>query len=252
MPESTGGVSGYVAALRSLRIWAGNPTFQTLARRTEVPRSTLADALDFGRRTLPRLEVATAFTTACGLLHELVLQWQRVWRQIQQSAVAHEPASDAADGPAAGEQVGRNFLPGDVADFTGRSEETAALLDTVSSGTLARVVTISALDGMAGIGKTTLAVHVAHLLSATHRGGQLFVDLHGHTPGREPLDPSAALHRLLSQLGTDPGGIPHELEDRTALWRAETAGHRAVILLDKAASVQQVRPLLPREAPAPC
>lgn len=251
IPESAGGVSGYVAALRSLRIWAGNPTFQTLARRTEVPRSTLADALDPGRRTLPRLEVVTAFTTACGLPHELVPQWQRVWRQIQQSAVAREPASGAADGAAASagtagsEQVGRNFLPGDVADFTGRSEETAALLDTVGSGTLARVVTISALDGMAGIGKTTLAVHVAHLLSATHRGGQLFVDLHGYTPGREPLDPSVALHRLLSQLGIDPGGIPHELEDRTALWRAETAGRRAVILLDNAASVQQVRPLLP-------
>jgi tetratricopeptide (TPR) repeat protein len=244
-PEPAGGVPGYVAALRSLKIWAGNPTFQTLARRSNVPRSTLADALDPGRSTLPRLEVVTAFTTACGLPHDHVLQWHRVWRQIQQSAIPGEPARGGADGLTANDQSGRNFLPGDVADFTGRGEETAALLDVVSSGKLSRVVTISALDGMAGIGKTTLAVHAAHLLSDTHRGGQLFVDLHGHTPGREPLDPSVALHRLLSQIGIDPAGVPHELEDRAALWRAETAGRSAVILLDNAASVQQVRPLLP-------
>ena len=244
-PEPEGGVTGYVAALRSLKIWAGNPTFQVLARRSKVPRSTLADALDPGRRTLPRLEVVTALTTACGLPHEHVLQWHRVWRQIQQSAIPPDPASGAPAGPAASQQAGRNFLPGDVADFTGRGEETAALLDAAHSGSVSRVVTISALDGMAGIGKTTLAVHVAHLLSATHRGGQLFVDLHGHTPGREPLDSSVALHRLLSQIGIDPGGIPHELEDRTALWRAETARRSAVVLLDNAATVDQVRPLLP-------
>ncbi len=245
MPEPAGGVAGYVAALRSLKIWAGNPTFQALARQSKVPRSTLADALDPGRTTLPRLDVVTAFATACGLPHDHVLQWHRVWRQIQQSALPREPAPGESDGPTASNRPGRNFLPGDVADFTGRDEETAALLDAVNSGTLSRVVTISALDGMAGIGKTTLAVHVAHLLSATHGGGQLFVDLHGHTPGREPLEPGVALHRLLSQIGIDPGGIPHELEDRAALWRAETAGRSAVVLLDNAASVQQVRPLLP-------
>jgi hypothetical protein len=112
MPEPAGGLAGYVAELRSLRIWAGNPTFQTLARRSEVPRSTLADALDPGRRTLPRLEVVNAFAIACGLPHEPVLQWQRVWRQIQQSAVAPEPASGAVDGAAvsaasAGSELGR-------------------------------------------------------------------------------------------------------------------------------------------------
>lgn len=247
MPEAASGVAGYVAALRSLKIWAGNPTFQALARGSKVPRSTLADALDPGRATLPRLEVVTAFAAACGLPDDQLTRWQRVWRQIQQAAIPREPAAAPGEAAevAASEQVGRNFLPGDVADFTGRSEETAALLDAVSSGTLARVVTISALDGMAGIGKTTLAVHAAHLLSATHRGGQLFVDLHGHTPGREPLDPGVALYRLLSQIGIDPAGIPHELEDRAALWRAETAGRSAVVLLDNAASVQQVRPLLP-------
>lgn len=250
MPEPAAGVAGYIAALRSLKIWAGNPTFQALARSSKVPRSTLADALDAGRRTLPRLEVVTAFAAACGLPHDQVLQWHRVWRQVQQSAIPSEPALAAADVVTAAaattaDQAGRNFLPGDVADFTGRGEETEALLDAVTSGTLSRVVTISALDGMAGIGKTTLAVHVAHLLSATHRGGQLFVDLHGHTPGREPLDPSVALYRLLTQVGIDPAAVPRELEDRAALWRAETAGRSAVVLLDNAASVQQVRPLLP-------
>lgn len=244
-PDASGGVAGYVAALRSLKIWADNPSFEVLASRSEVPRSTLADALNSRRRTLPRLEVVTAFTTACGLPHDRVLEWHRVWRQIQQSAILREPSPGDAGAPTASGQADRNFLPCDVADFTGRSEETAALLDAVHSGTLSRAVTISALDGMAGIGKTTLAVHAAHLLSATHRGGQLFVDLHGHTPGREPLDPSVALYRLLLQIRIDPAAIPRELEDRAALWRAETAGRSAVVLLDNAASVDQVRPLLP-------
>lgn len=244
MPAPAGGVSGYVAALRSLKVWAGNPPFQALSRRSKVPRSTLADALDPARRTLPRLEVVAAYATACGLSRDQVLHWRRVWRELQQEAAPEEPAPGGTAVAAASSRAGRNFLPGDLADFTGRAEETAAVLDAVGNDSRG-VVTISALDGMAGIGKTTLAVHAAHLLAADYRDGQFFVDLHGHTPGRDPLDANVALHRLLTQLGLDPGGIPHELEDRAALWRAETAGRRAVVLLDNAATVQQVRPLLP-------
>ena len=241
MPILAGGVSGYARALRSLKVWAGNPSFQVLSRRSKVPRSTLADALDPARSTLPRLDVVTAYATACGLSHDQLLQWRRVWKALQQAANPEEPAPAAAAAPS---RAGRNFLPGDVADFTGRAEETAVVLAAVRNDAR-RVVTISALDGMAGIGKTTLAVHVAHLLAADHLDGQFFVDLHGHTPGRDPLDANVALHRLLTQLGVDPGGIPRELEDRAALWRAETAVRRAVVLLDNAATVQQVRPLLP-------
>jgi tetratricopeptide (TPR) repeat protein len=247
VPAPAGGVAGYIETLRALKLWAGNPAFQTLSRHSKVPRSTLADALAPARGTLPRLEVVTAYTTACGLSHDQVTQWRRVWMEVQGSATNPEqpPPATAASATADSSSVGRNFLPGDVADFTGRVEETAAVLDAVGSGARRRVVTISALDGMAGVGKTTLAVHAAHLLAADHRDGQFFVDLHGHTPGRDPLDAHVALSRLLTQLGVDPAGIPRELEDRAALWRAETAGRKAVVLLDNAASAQQVRPLLP-------
>jgi tetratricopeptide (TPR) repeat protein len=243
-PSITGGISGFVAALRSLKAWCGNPSLQILARRSSVPRSTLADAIDLDRRTLPRLDVVTAFVTACGLAGDQLAPWQRTWKELQQADVA-APAPPAAVETGDRQPAGRNFLPGDIADFTGRTQEIAAVVHALTGANARPVVTISAIDGMAGVGKTALAVHATHMVAPVFPDGQLFLDLHGYTPGREPLEPGTALESLLGQLGIDAARIPRTLEGKSAMWRAETSGRRAVVLLDNAANVDQVRPLLP-------
>jgi DNA-binding SARP family transcriptional activator/tetratricopeptide (TPR) repeat protein len=134
------------------------------------------------------------------------------------------------------------MLPRGIADFTGRSEQVERLVALGAAPTPDRVVVI---DGMAGVGKTTMAVHVAHRLESAYPDGAIFVDLHGFTAGREPVDPAAALHSLLREVGVPDERIPDELECRAALWRSELAERRLVVVLDNAASAPQVRPMLP-------
>ncbi|WP_328874655.1 tetratricopeptide repeat protein [Streptomyces sp. NBC_00287] len=134
----------------------------------------------------------------------------------------------------------RNTLPRDVPDFTGREEALAAVYAAVDSH---RAVSV---DGMAGVGKTSLAVHAAHRLAADFPDAQLYVDLHGFTEGRPPLDPDSALRMLLGALDVPPERVPQEgLEQLAACWRSELAGRRVVLVLDNAADAEQVRPLLP-------
>ncbi|MGY0235494.1 tetratricopeptide repeat protein [Longispora urticae] len=135
------------------------------------------------------------------------------------------------------------LLPYDVPDFTGRGAEVARLAALAARA--ATTVVISALDGMGGVGKTATAVHVAHSLAGQFPDGQLFVDLHGFTSGRAPLEPRAALGSLLRALGIPDGAIPHELDERAALWRGELADRRVLVVLDNAANAAQVRPLIP-------
>ncbi|MBA2892335.1 AfsR/SARP family transcriptional regulator [Nonomuraea soli] len=131
-----------------------------------------------------------------------------------------------------------SFLPQDVPDFVGR----IAGLDRLAGSGPA---TISTIDGMAGVGKTALAVHAAHRLADRFPDGQLFVDLHAHTAGHAPLEPSAALETLLRQLGLPPERIPAGEADRTALWRTELANRRLLVVLDNIADTDHVRALLP-------
>ncbi|KAA2256345.1 tetratricopeptide repeat protein [Solihabitans fulvus] len=148
----------------------------------------------------------------------------------------------------------RNDLPRDVPDFTGRTDELRRLLavlparhgidaDPARRGGAA--VVIEAIDGMAGVGKTALAVHAAHRLAEHYPDAQLFVDLHGHTTAQAALDPSAALDLLLRAIGVPGDRIPVDPDERAALWRASLAERRALVVLDNAADTAQVRPLLP-------
>ncbi|GAA2277427.1 BTAD domain-containing putative transcriptional regulator [Nonomuraea roseoviolacea subsp. roseoviolacea] len=145
-----------------------------------------------------------------------------------------------AEPPAAAARPVAAFLPYDIADFAGRSAQLAELCEGASQG-----VTISAIDGMAGIGKTALAVHAAHRLAERYPDGRLFIDLHAHTEGQRPLEPAEALEALLRQLGVPTERIPAAVTERAALWRAELAGRRVLLVLDNAADTAQVRPLLP-------
>ncbi|UQX03421.1 tetratricopeptide repeat protein [Streptomyces sp. RerS4] len=142
---------------------------------------------------------------------------------------------------------GTNFLPYDVPDFTGREDEIDGLVRrwSGSNGGNGGVVTISAIDGMAGVGKTTLAVHAGHRLADHFPDGQLFIDLQAHTAGQAPLDAGTALEVLLGQLGVPAQNIPASVADRAALWRSELSGRRVLAVLDNALGADQVRPLLP-------
>ncbi|GAA1934484.1 AfsR/SARP family transcriptional regulator [Kitasatospora viridis] len=154
------------------------------------------------------------------------------------------PAPAPAPTPAPPGYTPRNSLPRDVADFTGRVPETDRLLAAAAAPATSAVV-ISAIDGMAGVGKTTLAVHVAHTLADRYADGQVFIDLHGFTPGQTPLDPGTALARLLRAVGVAEEALPADAEERAALWRSTAAERRLLVVLDNAVDAAQVRPLIP-------
>ncbi|MEO3928414.1 tetratricopeptide repeat protein [Micromonosporaceae bacterium B7E4] len=143
-------------------------------------------------------------------------------------------------------------LPGETPDFTGRSravEELSSRLETHDpSGT---VVSISSVTGMAGVGKTTLVLHVAHRFAARYPDGQFFIDLYGFTPGLPPVAPLVALEQLLDQAGVPGHSIPPDLERRQARWRAHMAGRAALVVLDNALNAAQVAPLLPMSPGSP-
>ena len=105
-----------------------------------------------------------------------------------------------------------------------------------------------AIGGMAGIGKTTFAVHAAHRLAGSFPDGQFFLPLHAHTRGQRPVDPADALASLLLTAGVPAPQIPPGLEARAARWRDHVAGKKILLLLDDAAGHEQVRPLLPGTA----
>jgi tetratricopeptide (TPR) repeat protein len=146
-------------------------------------------------------------------------------------------------------------LPRPIADFTGRSVELARLCRLLAgvggeSGTPPKAgqpVVISAIDGMGGIGKSALAIQVAHELTdaGAFPDGQLYVHLQGATVGLAPLEPLEALGRMLRALGVEPAQIPTETEEAAARLRSLVAGRYLLVVLDNAASPEQVRPLLP-------
>jgi len=107
------------------------------------------------------------------------------------------------------------------------------------------VVGIHAIGGMAGVGKTAFAVHAAHRLAGRFPDGQIFLPLHGHTPGQRPVAPEDALASLLLTAGVAPAQIPPGLEARVALWRDRLAGQQLLLILDDAVGSEQVLPLLP-------
>lgn len=135
-------------------------------------------------------------------------------------------------------------LPSDTSFFTGRERELDALLNRPESAP-GQAVTVRSITGMAGIGKTTFAVHAAHRLADRFPGGRLFVRLHGHSQDRPPVDPDTALAALLLATGVEPRTLPPGTDERAALWRDRTSNRRLLLLLDDAADSAQVRPLLP-------
>jgi DNA-binding SARP family transcriptional activator len=140
-------------------------------------------------------------------------------------------------------------LPAVAGHFTGRHCEMDLITGPHRPGPQARsldaAVAVSAISGMPGVGKTALAVQAAHRLAGQFPDGQLFIDLHGYTPGRLPREPGEALAILQRSLGVPPAQIPELPEESAALYRQHLAGTRTLVVLDNARSEAQVRPLLP-------
>jgi DNA-binding SARP family transcriptional activator len=137
-----------------------------------------------------------------------------------------------------------NSLPRDNPDFTGRAIEIDRIFDKINSGFGQATVGVVAISGMPGVGKSALAVHIAHMLGNSHPI-QIYLDLHAHDPIEEPVDPASALGTMLRSLGVDSAEIPAGVGERAALWRTRLAGKRALIVLDDADDPDQIRPLLP-------
>jgi DNA-binding SARP family transcriptional activator/Tfp pilus assembly protein PilF len=136
-------------------------------------------------------------------------------------------------------------LPAAVTHFAGRQPELKVLSDLLSfrAGSAGAVV-ISAIGGMAGIGKTALAVQWAHQVAGRFPDGQLYVNLRGYDPD-QPVSPADALAGFLRSLGVPGQDIPADLDERAARYRSLLAGRKVLVVLDNAREVGQVRPLLP-------
>lgn len=145
--------------------------------------------------------------------------------------------------PVPAPRVDRSFLPRDLAEFIGRERQIQELVAQARAGGPAPQVAV--IDGMGGVGKSTLAVHVAHRLAPLFPDGHYFVDLSGFCAVTEPVEPAQALEALLRASGLAPETLPEGLDERSALWRARLSGRRALVLLDNARDAAQIRPLLP-------
>ncbi|MBL7257480.1 NB-ARC domain-containing protein [Paractinoplanes lichenicola] len=215
------------SCLRMLKTWAGNPSYETIAARVnavrpageQVGKTTVVDCFRAGRRRLdPDLVVAVVEA-----LHDDV-GYTTQWRQALR-VVSGETRADA--------QVRvLNALPPDPPGLITRASVEPA--------------PVTVLSGMAGAGKTQLAVHLAHELAAAGPFDRvLVVNLRGCHPDQPPVEPGAVLDGFLRLLGMAGQHVPHGLPARATSFRLRLTGTRSLILLDDAADEAQVRPLLP-------
>lgn len=170
---------------------------------------------------------------------ELAQLQQRILRADEELA---RPADEPAPAPA---PVRPAQLPATVPDFTGRASFVRELGDRLATAE-GSVMAVSALAGIGGVGKTTLAVHVAHQARQHFPDGQLYVDLQG--AGARAAEPETVLGAFLRALGTADSAIPDSLDERAALYRSTLDGRRILVLLDNAHDAAQIRPLLPGTA----
>ena len=232
----------FAGLLRQLRAEA-RLTQEELAEVTGLSPRTISD-LERGVSRAAHKDTGVLLADALGVpgpVHELFVAAARGKSPAGEVLAARQEGATAA---------ATRALPRDIAAFTGRQAELAQLLGTLAAAAAAGggVVGIHAIDGMAGIGKTTFAVHTAHRLADTFPDGQFFLPLHAHTPGQRPVRPADALASLLLTAGVAAGQIPPGQDARAARWRDQVAGKKILLLLDDAASHEQVRPLLPGTA----
>lgn len=235
----------------------------TARRRLDDPadlvRLEIGTALARGVRVIPVLVDGARMPSAADLPADLA-------RLAARQAVELRPDRFAADAGDLIEALGLDphglthrppgpvprQLPAHTSHFVGRAAELmelARLLDKVTGGPeadrTAGTVVISAIGGMAGIGKTALALHWAHQVAGRFPDGQLYVNLRGFGPAGSPVTPAEAIRGFLDAFSVEPERIPADLEAQAALYRSLIAGRRMLIVLDNAHDFDQLRLLLP-------
>jgi tetratricopeptide (TPR) repeat protein/transcriptional regulator with XRE-family HTH domain len=237
---------GFGALLRSLRERA-LMSQEELAARAGVSVRAIGN-LEQGRVAQPRGESVRLLADALGLAGPERQRFEEAARQRSEDGGGLQeglPGMSTGSWPSS-QRPGPCQLPPAVADFTGRTEQATrlgALLASTGDGGAGAAVVVSAVAGQAGIGKTALAIHVAHRLRDRFPDGQLYVNLRGAQ--QQPLPATLVLGRFLRALGMDGAAIPEDVEEREALYRAVLADRRVLVVLDNAAGEAQVRPLLP-------
>jgi tetratricopeptide (TPR) repeat protein/DNA-binding XRE family transcriptional regulator len=244
--------STFAALLRQLRLSAGL-TQEELAEKAGVSPRSVSD-WERGVNLTARKETARLLADALDLSGIARATFEAIARGRAQDASPGSPAGSLATplaspfaSPRGGVAAATRTLPRDVAGFTGRERELAQVLDFATTMTSGRdgAVGVFVIGGMAGVGKTAFTVHAAHRLAPQFPDGQIFLSLHGHTPGQRPVDPADALASLLMNAGYLAPQIPPDLEARASLWRDHLAGRKLLLLLDDAVGSDHVRPLLP-------
>lgn len=203
-----------------------------------------AEALDvFGRaRSTILAELGVEPSAELHRLHQGILRGSL-------PRVGQDPVETAAFIPlqqkrAEREQPAPHMLPAQVAHYAGRPEEETAIIAALT-GSDRRSAAIAAVIGASGLGKSALALHVAHMLRDEFPDGQLYAELHGATG---PEATASILVRFLRALGRHPDGLPQTVEELAELYRGILAGRRILVVLDGVADEEQVVPLLPGSA----
>ncbi|WP_330178844.1 tetratricopeptide repeat protein [Nocardia sp. NBC_01503] len=257
------------ARLTELWALAGNPTLRRVVTASEArmrpatghgsgTRITVQRISDWraGRNLPVRFEafapVLLTLLTLAGNQVPAELADRRAWRRLWNAARETTPDTGAGKSARTGDRTDggdseqrpriTNALRRDIETFTGREAELQRLVDSAQPG---RVLAVHTVDGMPGIGKTTLVTHAAHLLAEKFPDGRYFVELNTHTAGQSPAEPADVLARLLTDLGIDARHLPDTLVGRRDLWRDRLADKRVLLILDDAGTHDQIEPLLP-------
>ncbi|MET7679186.1 tetratricopeptide repeat protein [Streptomyces sp. NPDC005423] len=257
------GATGLVAAMTRADILLGGgkftdavPVLLPLAEAHPVDESLaerLAVALYGSNRTAEATKLLQR--TRQRVVRDIGLDAGRGLHRVHQGILAGTPAAALLPHARAAEEPTRrpprhvpDNLPRDV-PWAGRRDELRRLTAALGEGQGASdVVTVEAIHGMGGVGKSALAVHLAHRLRDRFPDGRVFLHL-GGSAERTPPTPVRALTELLRLLGTATKKLPSELDELVALWRSATRDRRMLVILDDASSSAQIRPLLPGASP---
>ena len=225
---------------------------EKLAERAGLSARAISD-IERGLTLRPYWHSVAALAGALGLQDEDRDEFARAARSGSKPA---DPGADAslvqsgdrsersAGAGQSGVAAGARLLPAAVSHFTGRAEELEALSALLSQTRGKQTVMICALAGMAGVGKTALAVRWARQVVHLFPDGQLYVNLRGYDPD-QPVSAADALAGFLRALGVPGQQIPDGVDERAGLYRSRLVGQRMLVLLDNARDGEQVRPLLP-------